>query len=350
MGKRILTMVESGFVLLFGGGLIGLSLFMAIYLWIDDKTSSIRLKQKLLSLFLLGLALRVSKASVGVFFGIDELLGGFGLVGTLIMGPAIFLGLSTSKNIGQRWIHFLPALMLLFSMRFVDLSHTSLSLFYLFIFTNIHFGAYIFLLSRDLKLSGLLRGELLKRNGNWPLIFTLGLSGLWFLFVFAGISFLFIEAAYLDLVWSLSGFMEMVVFYVLCIVGTKHIKFILKPKLDFEKLGQLQEIAEKSRRIIETEKLYKNEDVSLSVVASKVGTSPHILSGAINDYLNMSFSDWINHYRVSHSAELLRDKSNNHIKLEAIAFESGFSTVSVFYRNFKKIHKLTPTEYRKRYA
>lgn len=343
-------MIESGFALLFGGGLIGLSLFLAIYLWMDDKSSSSRSKQKFLSLFLVGLALRVSKASVGVFFGIDELLGGLGLIGTLIMGPTIFLALSTSKKLGKPLLHFLPALLLVFTFRFVDLAHTSLPLFYLFILTNAHFGIYIFLLGRDLHLSGLLHGELLKRNGHWPLKFTIGLAILWFLFVFAGISFLFIEAPYLEWVWSISGLMEMAVFYALCVVGMKHIKFILKPKMDSGKLGQLQEIAEKSKRVIESEKLYKNEDISLSVVAGKVGTSPHILSGALNDYLNMSFSDWINHYRVSHSAELLRDKSNNHIKLEAIAFESGFSTVSVFYRNFKKIHKLTPTEYRKRYA
>lgn len=343
-------MIESGFMLLFGGGLIGLSLFLAIYLWLDGKSFPLRLRQKFLSLFLIGLALRVSKASVGVYFEVEELLGGLGLIGTLIMGPAIYLALSTSKKTNKLWVHFSPALLLLFSIGFVDLSHTGLSLFYLFILTNIHFGGYILFLCRDLYLSSLLDGELLRRNGHWPLIFAIGLVTLWCLFVFAGISFLFIGAPHLALVWSLCGFMEMAVFYVLCIVGTRQIKFILKPRLDSERLGQFQEIAEKSKRIIESEKLYKNEDVSLSVVASKVGTSPHVLSGAINDYLNMSFSDWINHYRVSHSAALLRDKSNDHIKLEAIAFESGFSTVSVFYRNFKKIHKQTPTEYRKRYA
>jgi AraC-like DNA-binding protein len=89
--------------------------------------------------------------------------------------------------------------------------------------------------------------------------------------------------------------------------------------------------------------LYKDE-VTLASLAMSLHIRPHQLSHFINNYLNMSFSDLINSYRVEEAKKEILSKPEATIL--AIAYESGFNSKASFNRAFKKFTGLTPSEFR----
>lgn len=52
-----------------------------------------------------------------------------------------------------------------------------------------------------------------------------------------------------------------------------------------------------------TEELYKNPNLKLSDVASRMNISAHQLSQLLNDNLGKSFSTYINEYRIDDACE-----------------------------------------------
>ncbi|MCB0372566.1 MAG: AraC family transcriptional regulator, partial [Muricauda sp.] len=67
-------------------------------------------------------------------------------------------------------------------------------------------------------------------------------------------------------------------------------------------------------------------------------------SQVINEHFNLSFFDFINKYRVEEAERLL--ESNQLMTITDIAFEAGFNNRVSFYKAFKKVHDITPTEYK----
>lgn len=62
---------------------------------------------------------------------------------------------------------------------------------------------------------------------------------------------------------------------------------------------------------------------------------------------NKTYSDFLTEIRISHACRFL--VSNSQMAIEQIAFKCGFSTVSNFYKQFKKITGMTPLTYRQVY-
>ena len=60
----------------------------------------------------------------------------------------------------------------------------------------------------------------------------------------------------------------------------------------------------------------------------------------------MTFFDYVNNLRVEHAVGLLQ-KSN--LRLNVIAEQSGFNSISTFRRVFVAKQQCTPSEYRKRF-
>lgn len=97
--------------------------------------------------------------------------------------------------------------------------------------------------------------------------------------------------------------------------------------------------------LMEDEELYKQPSLKLPMVAEKLHTNPHRLSQYLNDNLNKSFSQFINEHRVDKATKLIMIK--DHLTLEAIGYEVGFSSKSTFYSSFKKHTGSTPAAYKK---
>ncbi|MDT7831768.1 helix-turn-helix domain-containing protein [Flavobacteriaceae bacterium S356] len=97
--------------------------------------------------------------------------------------------------------------------------------------------------------------------------------------------------------------------------------------------------------LFEQEAIYVNPDLKLLDVANALEVPSHSLSQYLNDNVGMSFSNFINQYRIAAAEEML--KSNNVLTLAAIGNECGFRSNSSFYAAFKKIKGVTPAQYKK---
>ena len=87
-----------------------------------------------------------------------------------------------------------------------------------------------------------------------------------------------------------------------------------------------------------------SKDISLERVAKEVHISKSHLCNLFSQYLNCSFSAYINKAKVDYSKQLL---STSTMPLVDIAFKSVFNSQSYFCSTFKKIEGITPLQYKK---
>ncbi len=109
-------------------------------------------------------------------------------------------------------------------------------------------------------------------------------------------------------------------------------------------------IIAKIEEVMKERKLYKNPNFSLNDLAEAISESRNAISSALNNSLNKTFYNYINELRIAESKILLSDENMKHFSIEGIAAQSGFKTMSVFYRFFKDIEKVTPAVYRKTFT
>jgi len=99
--------------------------------------------------------------------------------------------------------------------------------------------------------------------------------------------------------------------------------------------------------IMETEKPFLNNDLTLQKLSEMLSVSQHHLSQIINEKLNQNFFDFINSYRIEEAKILLLDKRGELLTILAIAEEVGFNSKSAFNVAFKKYTSMTPTQFKK---
>lgn len=98
-------------------------------------------------------------------------------------------------------------------------------------------------------------------------------------------------------------------------------------------------------RLMEEEKAYLDEDLTLQRLADDLGLTPHQLSEFLNRHMQKSFSDYVNSYRVQEAASLLVAEPDR--TTLSVAHASGFNSKSAFYRAFRKAHGRDPSEFRR---
>jgi AraC-like DNA-binding protein len=101
-------------------------------------------------------------------------------------------------------------------------------------------------------------------------------------------------------------------------------------------------------QMMEEQKLYLNADMKLQDLADLLGTNRTYIIDCIKTTRGQSFTQLINSYRIEHAKQLLCQQPDK--KMSAIATESGFTTETTFFRTFKTITGITPSEWRTRYA
>lgn len=95
------------------------------------------------------------------------------------------------------------------------------------------------------------------------------------------------------------------------------------------------------------EGLYKESALSLSMLAGKTNRNPTYISKAVSRCKGKTFKTWLNEYRIKEAVRLLSDKNNPNISIETVAWDSGFNDRKTFYRIFKNITGLSPTDFKK---
>ncbi len=114
---------------------------------------------------------------------------------------------------------------------------------------------------------------------------------------------------------------------------------------DAEDIPVSQQLSEQLLQIIEKEELFKQPDLRLTDIAARLATNRTYISAIIKSLSGENFSNLINGYRIRYAQKLMKD--HPYMSVTEIASESGFSSRSAFYRNFKEMTGLSPAEWKK---
>lgn len=110
-----------------------------------------------------------------------------------------------------------------------------------------------------------------------------------------------------------------------------------------------------THKVSETERMQKvhsyvlqhfQQEVRLGEAAALAGMSEAAFCRYFRARANKTFTDFVNEIRIGHACKLLLEGALN---IAQISYESGFETLSNFNRNFKKIARQTPRQYRSAY-
>ena len=117
----------------------------------------------------------------------------------------------------------------------------------------------------------------------------------------------------------------------------------------YQKLGKekVEQYVERITTSMSQEKLYLNDQISLSMLATQVDLEPNLVSHILNSHLNQSFYDFINSYRIDEAKKMMTDSQYSHFKIVAIAYACGFNSKSTFNRVFKKQVGCSPSVFLK---
>ncbi|HEY3372955.1 MAG TPA: AraC family transcriptional regulator [Prolixibacteraceae bacterium] len=98
---------------------------------------------------------------------------------------------------------------------------------------------------------------------------------------------------------------------------------------------------EKTRRFI-IENFQQN--ITLETVSAFIGMTPTSFCRYFKKHTNKSFHTFLNEIRIGHACKLLIE---NKMKISGVCYESGFSNLSNFNEQFKKIKGFTPSQFLK---
>lgn len=106
-------------------------------------------------------------------------------------------------------------------------------------------------------------------------------------------------------------------------------------------------ILEQLTQLMQTEKLYRDNLISLPLLAKKMAVSNHSISQVLNEQLQKNFFGFLADYRINEAKEILSNPQSKDLTIEEIAASVGYNSKSAFNNAFKKITGLTPSAYRK---
>ena len=97
--------------------------------------------------------------------------------------------------------------------------------------------------------------------------------------------------------------------------------------------------------LIEEKELYRRKNIRITDVASELATNKTYVSILLNNLSGESFTTLITRYRVTYAQKLMSEHPD--MLLDDVADQSGFSSRTTFFRNFKAVTGMTPQEWKK---
>ena len=115
------------------------------------------------------------------------------------------------------------------------------------------------------------------------------------------------------------------------------------------KQSESKKLALALQHLFETEKIYRQQGLSVDDITRTLQTNSKYLSNAIKEHFQKGFVEYVNTYRVEEAIEMLKEQKKGekyaHYSIEMIAEETGFGNRATFYTTFKRIVGVAPKEY-----
>ena len=332
------------FELLFGSIGIILGLFFSIFFVLSHKSQP--RANIFLAIYLTAYSIRIGKSLFHNYYEIDPTIRNLCLSALACVGPSLWLySNQLIKRTIRRWqyFHYLPFVVLLCSSPFISSDGTSMFIFF-YNFLIFHMFVYvsftIYWLVKTPRVHHLENGSKIR---NWLLGFlsiNLFIICVYFLIsegiipFYLGLSFLFSLMIVVFSFWSLKS------------------PFLFKiPVKKYEKsnvsIDDSKDILRKLDEVIENEKPFLNSELTLSILSESINVTSKNLSQVINQEKGLNYSQFISQCRVQEAKRLLRSTTHEHYTIAAIAYDSGFNSISSFNAAFKKLEGQTAASFRK---
>ena len=121
---------------------------------------------------------------------------------------------------------------------------------------------------------------------------------------------------------------------------------IEEPKSDDDVVSLNYILAVRLEQKMSQDKLYLNPKLTITDVATAIGTNKTYLSDYLNNTLNTSFFDYINTFRINEACriiEMMPERGRE--SMSVVAQKSGFNSLSSFHRYFVKLKGISPKSY-----
>lgn len=276
------------------------------------------------------------------------------LLGPLLWFHLIYLKKNTTVSTLKIGFHLLPFLgYLVFTIFLFTLTGVER-----LVFVEAHFTTLIqpMILYRGLHILfyGVLMIIFLKRNTeNWSLIkkryvyliiITYGITAL----VRAVLTLFVQNTEYFAFYFVVVSTLIIITAYILYYKPTVLEHFQKKYSNSSLGVSDSKRISQKIRNYISDSDNIIDPLLKLDVLSKAIGEKKHHVSQTISEEFDSSFNDLINKHRIQYSKSLLSNSDFDHIKILAIALESGFTNKNTFNRAFIKFTKCRPSEFRKK--
>ncbi|MEP1095943.1 MAG: helix-turn-helix domain-containing protein [Cyclobacteriaceae bacterium] len=323
-------------------------LIFAVVFWLRNKNVS----NKIFGLFLLATSIRIAK---NIFVHLSDLNPGLfqsrvvwqtsvyaGISHQFAIGPLLyfyFLSKLKDRFVWKRffYIHFVPYFVLVASSPFLTWSFWK--------YGGLWFSYVSILVYFLLSLYAFVKNHALIDRGTSK--WLSGLLAVIFVLLFA----------YSPALFQYVGYVGGAILYAIAILISGYFMLVNKGSVSFfrtkyetsslrsERVGEIRALIETAMK---EKRPYLNPELSMIGLAEQISVSSHHLSRVINQEFKSSFTDYINSFRIEEARKRLTDPAYDHLKLSALAFECGFNSVPTFNTLFKKVYKMTPSEFRQR--
>jgi len=107
-------------------------------------------------------------------------------------------------------------------------------------------------------------------------------------------------------------------------------------------------LVEALMRLMADERIYRQENVTIGMLASRLSIPEYRLRRLINGELGYrNFNTFLNNHRIEEAKAALADPAQAEVPVITIAMDAGFQSLGPFNRAFKAVTGVTPTEYRR---
>lgn len=109
---------------------------------------------------------------------------------------------------------------------------------------------------------------------------------------------------------------------------------------------ECRELQERLKDLMLAEKMYVNPELKIADLSRKLNVPAYKLSYLFNQYLNLSFYDYVNDYRIAEFKALVDKGEHKSYTINTLMERCGFVSRTTFFRYFKKkMDGQTPSEY-----
>ena len=120
---------------------------------------------------------------------------------------------------------------------------------------------------------------------------------------------------------------------------------VIRESVEQEKLNSEEILYNKLNEMIQNDHLFKDQKLKRDDVALRLNTNRTYLADAVKECSDgLTFSEFINRYRLRHAATLLT--TNLDLNIYEVGEESGFNSRSTYNRLFQDYYGMSPSEFR----